>query len=39
MAPKTKRGTGLGWSDERFDQVEWGKLAATLNQKPDMYGI
>ena len=38
-APKTKRGRGLGWSDERFDQVEWGKLAATLDQKPDMYGI
>lgn len=39
-APKTKRGRGRGWSsDESFDQVEWGKLTATLDQKPDMYGI
>ena len=38
-APKTKRDGGRGWSNKRFDQVEWGKLAATLDQKPDMYGI
>ena len=38
-APKTTWGRRLGWSEERFDQVEWGKLASTLDQKPDMYGI
>ena len=31
MAPKTNRGRGRGWSGERFDQVEWGKLVITLD--------
>ena len=30
---------GLGWTDERFDKVDWGKLGDTLARKPDMYGI
>ena len=30
-APKTKRIGGIGWSDKRIDQVEWRKLAATLD--------
>jgi hypothetical protein len=37
-APK-KRGKGLGWTNERFDQVDWRKLGAALDQKPDMNGI
>ena len=39
MAPKPKRRRGLGWTDGRFDEVDWGKLGETLVRKPDMYGI
>jgi hypothetical protein len=39
MALNTKRGKGRGKSDKGFGKVEWGKHAATLNCKPDMYCI
>jgi hypothetical protein len=38
-APKMKKERELGWTKERFDQVNWGKLGTTLNWNPDMYGI
>ena len=38
-APLKKRGGGLGWSKERFNQVAWESLYATLEPKPDMYGV
>ncbi len=28
---------GLGWSEERFDQVAWADLNRALQPKPDMY--
>ena len=34
-----KKGGGLGWSAERFAQVEWADIDKALASKPDMYGI
>ena len=30
---------GLGWSQDRFNQVAWSALDAVLASKPDMYGV
>ncbi len=30
---------GLGWSDARFDCIEWDILRDAIASKPDMYGI
>jgi hypothetical protein len=30
---------GLGWSGERFDQVDWTALDRALRSKPDMYQL
>ena len=30
---------GLGWSEERFNQVAWTKLDGALCSKPDMYQL
>ena len=38
-AAKKKRGGGLGWSEERYNQVAWIELEQCLKKKPDMYGI
>ena len=38
-APRKKRRGGLGWPQERFDQVAWWALYKCLVYKPDRYGI
>ncbi len=30
---------GLGWTEERFDQVPWADLERALHPKPDMYQL
>ena len=30
---------GLGWSEERFDQVAWTDLDRALRPKPDMFSF
>ena len=30
---------GLGWSEERFNQVAWTELNGALHSKPDMYQL
>jgi hypothetical protein len=30
---------GLGWSKERFEQVDWRAIDQVLASKPDMYGV
>ena len=36
---RPKHKGGLGWSLDRFEQVHWEALEATLSSKPDMYGL
>ena len=36
---RTKKKKGLGWSDQRFDQVDFRARGAALAGKPDAYGI
>lgn len=38
-APVKKQGGGLGWSTERFEEVDWRSLDRALATKSDMYGI
>jgi hypothetical protein len=35
---KSNKG-GLGWSQDRFNQVAWSALDAVMASKPDVYGV